>query len=255
MKNSYKALLLSVLGLSAVSAAQAQQNNSITPNPVLLGLNDANTLNDYVLNIGTANQFTQSAVLGGSLDTTVGSTHNTISSVFGADASYGSHINIGLFAGDGNEPNVLQSHNGTALATAGAIDISYNAGLYTGTTLGVSAKSGGSSWDSIVEQSPTMTGSSLSGSVTASSTGLFMTTAAGGLYSEQVYYTDPNFTDVSGNNVVVDLGTLLVNLNNDTWSFNGINASAVPEPSTYGLLAGAGLLLVGVRRQFVKKSA
>jgi hypothetical protein len=47
-----------------------------------------------------------------------------------------------------------------------------------------------------------------------------------------------------------DIGTLVINANPgiDTVSFVGVNA--VPEPTTYSLLGGAGLLLLGLRRKF-----
>jgi hypothetical protein len=52
-----------------------------------------------------------------------------------------------------------------------------------------------------------------------------------------------------------EIGTITIDVPTDTVTFNGIDSAPVPEPTTYGLLAGAGLLLVGVRRQFVKKNA
>lgn len=255
MKNSYKAILLTALGLAVASAAQAQYAPNAADN-VYLGLNDANTLNDYVLRLPTANLWTTTASFGGSLDTTVGSTQNTISSVFGSDANYANNVNIGLYGGPTSSASdfALETHNSTALAGSDpAGDWPYNASLLSGTTLGVSSKGGSSSWDSLVEVSPTQAGTSLSlGSISGSSTGLFMDTAVGGQYSEQVYLAST--TDGSTVAGVTDLGTLTVNLSNDTWQFNGA-AVAVPEPSTYGLLAGAGLLLVGVRRQFTRKNA
>lgn len=251
MKNSYKMALLAALGIVAATAAQAQ---STTPDPVLLGMNDANTANDYVLQIGTANQFTTTAVLGGSLNIS----GNTISSVFGGDASYLNNVNVGAFGGNNGsfgDTTVLETADLAALQTTTPGGVSSSASLYAAVPLGSSAKSGSSSWDSIVEVGPTTIGSSLEGSVSGDDTGLFMNTAVSGNYSEQVYWTDPQAgQDINGNNFVTDLGTLNVNLNNGTWSFDG-SSVAVPEPSTYGLIAGAGLLLVGVRRQFAKKNA
>jgi len=250
MKNSHKALLLTVLGLSVVSAAQAQYapNNA---DSVYLGLNDANTLNDYVLKLPSANKWTTTAILTGSLDVS----GNTIFSVFGADSGYQNNVNIGLYGGpaSGISDFALQTRNQSALAISDpAGDWPINGSTLSGVPLGASAKSGSSSWDSIVEISPSTPGSSLFGSISSSTTGLFMDTAVAGLYSQEVYLASTD--DGSTVSSVTHLGTLTVNLNNDTWAFNGANAS-VPEPSTYSLMAGAGLLVIGFRRRFIKKNA
>jgi hypothetical protein len=61
-------------------------------------------------------------------------------------------------------------------------------------------------------------------------------------------------SSLTGARVQTVLGTLLINANTDTITFTGA-ASAVPEPSTYGLVAGAGLLLVSLRNRFSRKNA
>jgi len=75
--------------------------------------------------------------------------------------------------------------------------------------------------------------------------------------------------NVGGNSVVLDLyreqsagtpgswsylGDILVNFSTDTYTFDPV-AAPVPEPATYGVIAGAGLLMLALRRQFVRKNA
>ena len=45
-------------------------------------------------------------------------------------------------------------------------------------------------------------------------------------------------------------GYFNLDINDGTVSLTYDPVTAVPEPGTYGLLAGAGLLLLGIRRQF-----
>jgi hypothetical protein len=47
----------------------------------------------------------------------------------------------------------------------------------------------------------------------------------------------------------VDEGTFNINVDTDTVSFT---ANAVPEPATYGLFSGIGLLMLALRRQLGK---
>jgi hypothetical protein len=49
-------------------------------------------------------------------------------------------------------------------------------------------------------------------------------------------------------------GYFAFNANTDSLTFTGA-AVSVPEPTTYGLLAGAGLLVVSLRNQFRRKQA
>jgi hypothetical protein len=50
-------------------------------------------------------------------------------------------------------------------------------------------------------------------------------------------------------------GYLTINLSGaGDISYTSDVVSAVPEPATYGLLSGAGMLLLGLRRQFCRKA-
>lgn len=242
MKNSYKALLLAVLGLSAVSAAQAQD--------MLLGFTDtsanASAHNDYVLDIGAYTSFTTTATLGGSIN------GSTIASAYGnVDANYLNDVSVGAVTGNNAPKFVYQTVGFVSPLTAA--EIGSAGALVSAVAVGEYASSSTTGWSANVETDPSNVGANngISGSISGD-TGLLMDYLNNGVISETVVSGT-----VSGIRTVNEstLGTLTVNLNNDTWSFNGVNATSVPEPATYGLLAGAGLLVTGLRRQFVKKNA
>src|SRR5262249_44719333 len=57
------------------------------------------------------------------------------------------------------------------------------------------------------------------------------------------------FRATQANGVFSFYGTLSLNLSGTSFGITYDPVSAVPEPSTYGLLAGAGLLVVALRRK------
>lgn len=251
MKNSYKALLLAALGLSAATAAQAQGLPSTSS--VLLGFTDTATTataqNDYVLSIGTADQFNTTANLSGSLSS------SSLSAGFGSvDTGYLNDVNVGLYSG-ANSGTVFGLGSVTTFAGVNVAGIKGAGSLVPTVDLGeYSAAQDSSTWTTVVEKDPaTGAGTSLTGSI-AEDAGNIMGTVNNGTVSLAVYQDVVSGTTRSPIYTVTEEGTLTVDLNSDTWSFQGANV-AVPEPTTYGLLAGAGLLVVSLRRQFVKKNA
>jgi hypothetical protein len=78
--------------------------------------------------------------------------------------------------------------------------------------------------------------------------------SSSGIITETLYQSTEASLGATGG-AFSEIGTITIDVPTDTVTFNGIDSAPVPEPTTYGLLAGAGLLLVGVRRQFVKKNA
>ena len=241
MKNSYKAILLAALGLSAVSTTQAQE--------MLLGMTDtsgnASAHNDYVIDLGAYTQFTATATLGGSIN--AGTINTAYASV---DSSYLNDVAVGAVTGNNAPKFIYQTVGFTSPLTASEIG---SAGALVSTVaVGEYASSSTTGWSANVEADPSNVGNNngISGSISGD-TGFLMQNLSSGIVTETLFSAT-----VSGLSTVHEstLGTLTVNLNNDTWSFNGANAS-VPEPATYGLLAGAGLLVVGLRNQFTRKKA
>lgn len=241
MKNSYKAILLAALGLSAVSAAQAQE--------MLLGMTDtsgnASAHNDYVIDLGAYTQFTATATLGGSINS------GTVNTAYGSvDPNYLNDVAVGAVTGNNSPKFIYQT--GSFVSPLTATEIGSAGSLVSAVAVGEYASSSSSGWSANVETDSSNVGANngTSGSISGD-TGLLMHNLSSGIVTETLFSGT-----VSGLSTVHEstLGTLTVNLNNDTWSFQGANAS-VPEPATYGLLAGAGLLVIGLRNQFTRKKA
>jgi hypothetical protein len=111
--------------------------------------------------------------------------------------------------------------------------------------------SAGGGWDTFVAVSPTQHGTLVSGSDVADSTGNPEGYLNGGSLSIALWENTQN--SLSAPTGWVDEGTLNINTVNDTVTFS--TPTAVPEPATYGLLSGAGLLVLGLRRQIGLKRA
>jgi hypothetical protein len=97
----------------------------------------------------------------------------------------------------------------------------------------------------VIAASPTVQGSALGGNLAGNSVNP-MANLSGGVLVEELYESTGSgsrgFTPSSWS----ELGTLTIDMNAQTITYIGV---AVPEPSTYGLVAGAGLLVIALRRQ------
>lgn len=257
MKNTYKVTLLIALGLASVSTVKAQD--------LILGFNDAagpsNAQNDYAIDLGlTGNALLADAAanngtynLSGAVVSAFNTTSFTAATAFGNDANALSDVAAGVVGG-GNVVGGLTYTFQTSLAanppfaspSAQALAAANTA--IGGTATGVYSSTTSGGWTYGIATSPTALGAN--GNNVAADTG----NPLGQLTSGVLDLTLWDDTKTGGLHpsagAWVDDGTLAINLNNDTVEF-----TSVPEPSTFGLFAGAGLLAVALRRQFSLKNS
>jgi len=263
MKNSYKAALLAVLGLMAATSSQALTTD------LSLGFNDlagpSSAQNDYVIDIGSYANFTTTATLNLSGDLNASTFSQAYIQTSGGstlDANWMNDVAVGVVGA--NNPVSSRSLYSTFLTPpSGTITggnekssinqaVSIAPGEYSSSS-GLGAQNG---WSFFVAPSPTL----------AQTAGQTETTIAqylgqnpeqllsSGIITENLY-ENTQANQVANGSAFTELGTFNINLNTDTITFTGIDAAPVPEPASYGLVGGFGLLLVCLRRQFVKKNA
>jgi len=245
MKNLYKAALLAALGITAVSSAQAQ---------MLLGFNDAagptSAQNDYVINLGSLSQFTTTASLNLSSDFSA-STFNT---AFGSDLNALNEVTAGVVGGNSSPRQLFETSVGIPRSNVSSSQM--NSALSEAQTpvAGEYVSTSSTGWTVNVAASATANGTIVTGADVGDEAVNPMGTLSGGVLTEQLWENTKNGA-LTAPNGWVDIGTININPTTDSVTFPGANVSAVPEPSTYGLLAGAGLLVVALRRNFSAKNA
>ena len=267
MKNLHKFALLTALGLASVQGVFAGANN----NDLILDINanDSGGTTEFDVNLGNISTFTPTP-------------NYDLSSLVSGFNSYSSAtvsgLMIGVVGGQNGQGGIAGTGNdifsttmrvgGSSYATAGTEGAPTagspgkaaigSAGGITGTfsDYGVNTSTGDStSWTSLVAKDTTTDGT------------------ANNSFSS--YLGLNPMSSITGSTITLDLwkdtvtgaapppfrlGVYQGDLTLDPERFCGppslvYDVSAVPEPTTYGMLAGAGLLLVSFRNKLVRKNA
>jgi hypothetical protein len=171
---------------------------------------------------------------------------------FGADANYLNNVAAGVVEGGVSfYPKTIVNSGGGGALTSSQLS---NAGAdATSTTIGAYASGSPTApngWSFQVARSASLPG--INGNNFSTQVGNPMQNLVNGVITETL--TGYSQASLTGARVATTLGTITIDANADSWNFTGA-AAAVPEPTTYGLLAGAGMLALSLRRQFTRKNA
>jgi len=243
MKNSYKAALLAALGLAAVASANAA---AYTPGDLLVGFTTASG-NDLIFDLGSESSVINGTASYAALDSLLASTYGT--SLSG--------VSWGVI---GNTANSLTARTIFTTTVQGTVPntITGNGAFGKENTVALALAANGPSGALTVGQSATPAASS--------DTSWYTETLNGKLTTDYINaYENPNVvgaTSADFSSVLFDgsdpvlLGDFTLGSvgSNDTFTFTAAGSS-VPEPSTYGLIAGAGLLIISLRNKFSRKQA
>ncbi|HWD91538.1 MAG TPA: PEP-CTERM sorting domain-containing protein [Verrucomicrobiae bacterium] len=246
--NKLAKIAVVVAGLALVSQVANAANNDL-----ILGFNGNGSANDYAINLGNATSLFNAgsgAVVDLSSDFSLSTFNSTFSSVNGTQMGAGggtSSLNPVFFftqnrgsAGDASTALSLTPPSITTTTASGA------AGDFNGLSPFPAAGTG--------ELISSANAGSFSSQMTTlgNNTGLNPSSAIGsGVIYEDLWQA----SKTTGTSTAWKYeGFLTFDTTGSTPSLT-FTAAAVPEPSTYGLFGGAGILVMALRRQFRRKTA
>lgn len=247
----------------AIVATQSAfgETYSSTPNDLLMGFQNAagNGTEDYIINLGATTGFTVNssvnlssdfsvsdfdAVLGSSSSVQGGIIGAATTSVGGNNSSTADLYATQLRVGGAGSSAATPGSSAPAALTRTQDESSYSAisGTLASTTVGNGILDTGKSWEAEIDPGGTGTTWHSVNGINPDST----VTTSSVLY-EDLWYTTSS--SISGSKAFNYLGYFTLNVANDTLTFTGADVVSTPESATFGLLAGVGALLLGLRRQ------
>jgi hypothetical protein len=257
---------IAVLALSAALASQGARAG--TAGDLILGLNNADNggQNDYVIDLGSFATLSGTANVTQSLGITTSALEATGTGLNGGPVGFGAAIVGGKTilgnTGDFVFTTTLDNGTGTALNAGSTAPAAPNSG-----TVGSAAGVGAGLKNAGVGLTPSSSTVSFTSDVSKDST----TSGTGNGNFSDTLGSNP-MQQMTGDTITLDLwidsisagnavsgwvyeGDVTIDLSGSTAEYTYDLASAVPEPGTYGLFAGGGLLLFALGRQFRRQNA
>ena len=252
MKKIPQIALLAVLGLASITAAEAQN--------LKLGFNDAaglsgNNQKDYVIDLGSFATIKSDAIAnGGTVNLSSYFSSSLFSSAFGLDGNALNNVAAGVVGRTGSSPFTLWQTSVLGLSGAPSSAHFNNASASVGgVTFGVQLSTSQTGFTYLVAASPTAIGTDLAGNNVAAQTGNPMGQLVDGVLSIDLF-SSYRVSTLPGNDPTawVNEGTFNIDAGAGTVSFT---VTPVPEPTTYSLLCGGGVLVLLMRRKLAGSKA
>jgi hypothetical protein len=284
MKQLYRIAIIAALGLAAVTTAHAANNGD-----VFLGFNDDGSVDgsdtspaDYIIDLGAsaATLVTEATAGSGSVNISVNqTTFNTeFNAAFGPAS--GEDDPLGEAGNNGVNPQgdvaVGAVEGNTSVPTARVLAMTavgqpvtigegnFNPSISSANSIAAqeAASSGGTTFSTLVAQDPNTAGTSANSVAAKSFNNPLQYLSSGSIDNFELYAATQNGSG-SNPSAFSALGWFDITVTDtdgvfgDHITFNVpfTPMGGAPEPAMYGILAGAGILVLALRRQFVARTA